>query len=67
MNKHIRFLGVGLLLCFVALFVQLNRLQLVQQEELQANPANNRQIERNFSRERGSIFTADGIVDRHLC
>lgn len=62
MNKHIRFLGVGLVLCFIALFVQLNRLQLIQQEELQANPANNRQIERNFSRERGSIFTDDGIV-----
>lgn len=62
MNKHIRFLGVGLLVCFVALFVQLNRLQLVQQEELQANPANNRQIERDFSRERGSIFTRDGTI-----
>ena len=62
MNKHIRFLGVGLIVCFVALFVQLNRLQLVQQEELQANPANNRQIERDFSRNRGSIFTRDGTI-----
>ncbi len=62
MNRHIRFLGVGLILCFVALFVQLNRLQLVQQEELQENPANNRQIERDFSRERGSIFTRDGTI-----
>ncbi|MFV2040156.1 MAG: penicillin-binding protein 2, partial [Acidimicrobiales bacterium] len=62
MNKQIRILGVGLVLAFTALFVQLNRVQLVQQEELQANPANNRQIERNFSRERGSIFTADGTI-----
>ena len=62
MNSQIRFLGVGLLACFVVLFVQLNRVQLVQQDELQANPANNRQIERDFSRPRGSIFTADGVV-----
>lgn len=62
MNSHIRILGVALTLCFVVLFVQLNRLQLVQQEELQENPNNNRQIERNFSQERGSIFTADGVV-----
>lgn len=62
MNKHIRILGMGLVLCFTALFVQLNRVQLFQQEELQANPANNRQIERNFTRDRGSIFTADGTI-----
>ena len=62
MNGQIRFLGVGLTLCFVVLFVQLNRVQLVQQEELQENPANNRQIERDFSQKRGSIFTADGTV-----
>ncbi len=62
MNTQIRFLGVGLIVCFVALFVQLNRIHILDQEQLQANPANNRQIERDFSRERGSIFTRDGTV-----
>ncbi len=62
MNSRIRLLGMGLIVCFAALFVQLNRVQLVGQEELQANPANNREIERDFSRDRGSIFTADGTV-----
>jgi peptidoglycan glycosyltransferase len=62
MNHQIRLLGVGLTLCFCVLFVQLNRMQLVQQEELQDNPANNRQVERDFTRTRGSIFTADGTV-----
>lgn len=62
MNRHIRYLGVGLLFCFAALFVQLNRLQVVQQDELQANPNNTRAIVRDFSRPRGSIFTADGTV-----
>ncbi len=62
MNAQIRLLGVGLIVCFVALFAQLNRIHVLDQEELQANPANNRQIERDFSRERGSIFTSDGTV-----
>ncbi len=62
MNRRIRVLGMGLILSFGALFVQLNRVQLVGQEELQSNPANNREIERDFSRDRGSIFTADGTV-----
>lgn len=62
MDRHIRFLGIGLLVCFVALFVQLNRIQFFDQESLQQNPANNRQIERDFSQPRGSIITADGVV-----
>jgi peptidoglycan glycosyltransferase len=62
MNRRIRVLGIALMVCFAALFVQLNRLHIFQQEELQANPSNNRQVERNFTQERGSIFTADGVV-----
>jgi penicillin-binding protein A len=62
MNRHIRFLGIGLMVCFAALFVQLNRIQVFDQRELQANPVNNRQIERDFSRPRGAIITADGVV-----
>ncbi len=62
MNRHIRILGIALMVCFIALFVQLNRIQLVDQEELQDNPNNFRKIERNFSRDRGSIFTSDGTI-----
>lgn len=62
MNRHIRFLGIGLMLCFTALFVQLNRIHVFGAERLQDNPANTRTIERDFSRERGSILTADGVV-----
>lgn len=62
MNRQIRALGVGLLVCFAVLFVQLNRIHVFQQDELQANPGNTRTVVRDFSRDRGSIFTADGIV-----
>ena len=38
MNKQIRRLGVGLLACYVLLFVQLNVLQVVQADSYNANP-----------------------------
>ncbi len=62
MNRQIRRLAVALLVCFAALFVQLNRVQLFQQRELQANPNNTRDVIRDFNSERGSIFTIDGTV-----
>jgi penicillin-binding protein A len=62
MNRQIRTLGIVLVVCYLALFVQFNRIQIFQQDELQANPANFRSIERDFSGPRGSIFTSDGIV-----
>ena len=40
MNKQIRRLAAALLLCYVALFVQLNRLQVVKRDELADNPNN---------------------------
>jgi peptidoglycan glycosyltransferase len=62
MNRQIRHLGVVLVLCYLALFVQFNRIQIFQQDELQANPSNFRAIERDFSSPRGAIFTADGVI-----
>jgi len=62
MNKQIRRLAVGLLVCYAALFVQLNVLQVGRQEALNANPLNNRQSLRDFNRPRGPIITADGVV-----
>ncbi len=62
MNKQIRRLAVGLLVCYLALFVQLNVLQVGRERELNANPLNNRQTVRDFNRPRGPIVTADGVV-----
>lgn len=62
MNARIRHLALGLMVCYVALFVQLNVLQVARQEELDAHILNNRQTVRDFNRPRGEIVTADGVV-----
>jgi peptidoglycan glycosyltransferase len=61
-NKQIRRLAVALLACYLVLFVQLNVLAVGRQRELNADPRNNRQTERDFNRPRGSIVAADGTV-----
>ncbi len=62
MTKQIRALGIGLMACFLVLFVQLNRLTIFGAEELNENPNNTREILRDFSQPRGSVTTADGVV-----
>jgi penicillin-binding protein A len=62
MTRQIRLLGVGLMACFLILFVQLNRLTVFQAAELNDNPVNTREILRDFSQPRGSVTTADGVV-----
>lgn len=62
MNKQIRRLAAGLLVCYLVLFVQLNLLQVVKRTELAANPDNTRAILREFDKPRGPIVTADGVV-----
>ena len=51
-----------MVVCFAILFVQLNRLQVFAQDDLQENPLNTRAIIRDFGAERGIIATADGVV-----
>lgn len=77
MNRRIRVLAVALMLCFVALFVQMNVLQVAQKScpgvatpltktgcrnDLEHDPTNNRAIVRDFSQPRGTVTTADGTV-----
>jgi peptidoglycan glycosyltransferase len=62
MSRQIRNLGVFLVVCYAALFLQVNRLTIFQADELQDKPGNNRAVERDFSRPRGTIETADGVV-----
>jgi peptidoglycan glycosyltransferase len=62
MNRQIRVLGVALMVLFVALFVQVNYLQIFAADKLNKNPANTRAIVRDFSRPRGVIQTSDGAV-----
>jgi peptidoglycan glycosyltransferase len=53
---------VGLLLLFSVLFLQLNRIQVVQADKLANDPANTRKSTKDFSRDRGIIQSADGAV-----
>lgn len=62
MSNQIAKLGVGLLLCFLVLFVQLNRVTVFGAQELKDNPANNRSILRDFDAPRGTIVTADEVI-----
>ena len=62
MTRQIRHLGIGLMVCFAILFVQLNRLTVFDADELNDNPNNTREILRDFSQPRGTITTADGVV-----
>ena len=62
MNRQIRRLGLAALVLFLALFVQLNNLQVLSAKRLNDNPLNTRQAVQDFSQPRGVIQTADGVV-----
>lgn len=62
MNRQIRVLGLALMVLFVALFVQVNYLQIFHAKALNNNPINTRAVLRDYSRARGVIETADGVV-----
>ena len=62
MNTQIRRLGIALTVLFVAIFIQLNWLQIVDAKKLNDNPINTRAVVRDFSRPRGVVQTADGAI-----
>ncbi len=62
MNRRIRQLGVGMLVLYVLLFAQLNRVQFVEAEQLRENPRNVRPLLEEFGQARGRILSADGVV-----
>lgn len=62
MNRQIRRLGLVLLVLFLAMFFQLNYLQVIRADQLANHPGNSRNAVRDFGQPRGSIVTADGTV-----
>ena len=62
MTRQIRLLGATLMVCFAILFVQLNRLTVFEAAKLNDNPDNTREILRDFTKPRGTVTTADGVV-----
>ena len=61
MNRQIAKLGIGLLACYLALFVMVNYVQVVRANELNDDPRNTRAAVRDFDRSRGRIISADGV------
>lgn len=65
MNRQIKRVGAALVVCYLALFVQLNLTQVVRAPSLNARPDNTRAIERDLNRPRGDIVSADGQLVAH--
>ena len=62
MERRIRWLGIAMALCFVALFVQLNNIQIVKAHGLSTSKNNPRVVAVSRNDPRGDILSADGIV-----
>jgi peptidoglycan glycosyltransferase len=62
MEKRIRRLGVFMILCFLALFLQLNNIQVLKANSLANDPQNPRIQLAERSQTRGSILSSDGTV-----
>jgi peptidoglycan glycosyltransferase len=61
MNRQIRRVGVALLVGFLAVFLQLNYVQIFAAEEIASHNANIRSLLREYSIRRGRILTLDGV------
>jgi peptidoglycan glycosyltransferase len=61
-NRQVRRVGLTVLVCFIALFVQLNYLQVFAAHSLANNPRNVRAVVRDYRQPRGAIVTGDGVV-----
>jgi peptidoglycan glycosyltransferase len=62
MNRQIRLLGLGIMVLFVALFVNLNYLQVVHAGSLESNPLNGEAVVKEYTAQRGNIISADGVT-----
>ncbi len=65
MQKQIRQVGIVLLVAFIALFLQLNYLQIFAAQRIAGNPANVRALLQEYSVKRGDIVTYDGVRVAH--
>src|ERR1700723_1451679 len=61
MARRIRWLGVGMVLCFFLLFLQLNNIQVVKAHQYATDPRNP-EIMAQSQQPRGVIQSADGVV-----
>jgi len=61
-NTQIRRLGIGLLACYVALFVMLNWIQFAHKDQLDNNALNTLKVKQDFNKPRGTISSAEGAL-----
>lgn len=62
MAGRIRWLGLGMVVCFLALFLQLNNVQVRQAHKYATDPANPSVTAAEYDQPRGIIQSADGVV-----
>ena len=62
MNRQIRRVGLVVVACFLALFVQVNYWQIGRADSLANDPRNVRAVKKAFSEPRGEIVTSDGAI-----
>lgn len=60
MERQIRRVGIGLVCAFLAVFLQLNYVQIYAAERIAENPANRLQLIREYAIKRGDILSLDG-------
>lgn len=62
MNRQIRLVGIGIMALFVALFVQLNYVQVIHASALAHSPYNGQAVVSQYAKPRGDIISADGVT-----
>lgn len=62
MQRSIRSLGIFFIILAVALLLNLTYIQVFGQKGLEENAANTRRLVREYSIDRGSIITSDGLI-----
>lgn len=62
MQRQIRRVGIGIVALFLAVFFQLNYLQIFAAERIASNPANIRALLREYAIKRGDILTRDNVT-----
>jgi penicillin-binding protein A len=62
MNRQIRWVGVAIMALFVALFAQLNYVQVIHATTVSNNPLNGQRVVKEYNKPRGSIISSDGVT-----
>lgn len=65
MNNQIRRLGIGLAVCYLALFAMLNWVQVFKAPSYNEDPRNTAEIRKDYNRPRGAITSGDGVLLAH--